>query len=309
MGDKDFIAKIVAELDQASLNATVSKINSELGKVKIDFGKEVFRPLEIQAMVAARTMEDTFRKSIAAIRTELASLNREMGNAPAGVSPQSIARRPPPTPPTRGAGEVTASDIVRSIYMQLGRAANNVTVPSRLQTVYPPTGARTAYLMQYEIAELSSLITSVNPKYSGYQPNPINTEAAKQYVQSIAATLNPAQFLYRSPVTNAGPPIVDAMNNLVSGNKRVTAMQLASAERLSQYTAALLASAEQFGFSKEEIASFRQPVSRRSKRWQRPSWIRSSRARTGSGTCSLPAVDTGIDRPRTGKRRTLPFSL
>jgi hypothetical protein len=121
--------------------------------------------------------------------------------------------------------------------------------------------------IQYAIVDLENLTAShdanlkVNPDYpQELQPRDRSRVASEIQVERMAKNLEPA-FLGESPKASEGAPIVGDDLVVESGNARVIALNRAynqgTADNYKQW---LIDNAENFGLSKDEIASIEKPV-------------------------------------------------
>lgn len=115
----------------------------------------------------------------------------------------------------------------------------------------------------WEVVEAGDLMTSFDRGYPpGLQPRDRGRAASENQLAQIKAGLEP-QRLGDSPTTDVGAPVVDAEDNVLSGNNRVRALrELYQAEGNpgQAYKDWLEGVAEQFGARSEDVRGFSEPV-------------------------------------------------
>jgi len=95
------------------------------------------------------------------------------------------------------------------------------------------------------------------------QPRDRSRQASAEWVQNTAPKLDPDKLLFDGHRLDDGPPIVNAQNQIESGNGRALALQLAARDypqRYAAYRDALLAYADEYGLDKAALAGMSQPV-------------------------------------------------
>lgn len=143
-------------------------------------------------------------------------------------------------------------------------------IPFQNIVQYNDRGEWLATPVNYELMELDDLITSntdaggINELYPAeYQPRDRSRQSSIQQIEEIARNLQPQQLGPTIDIFN-GAPIIDARNNVISGNGRTMAIRRAygnagnpSAARYRQY---LADNAANLGIDAAALAQMRNPV-------------------------------------------------
>ena len=143
-------------------------------------------------------------------------------------------------------------------------------IPFQNIVQYNDRGEWLATPVNYELMELDDLITSntdaggINELYPAeYQPRDRSRQSSIQQIEEIARNLQPQQLGPTIDIFN-GAPIIDARNNVISGNGRAMAIRRAygdagnpSAARYRQY---LADNAANLGIDAAALAQMRNPV-------------------------------------------------
>lgn len=121
----------------------------------------------------------------------------------------------------------------------------------------------------YQLVEANELITSnntdmsVNENYpQELQPRDRSRKASQEQVRNIAQKLNP-ELLGESAKASDGAPIVGEDMVVESGNGRTIALKSVYEKHMKEepmYRGFLVSNAEKFGFTKDEVANFNNPV-------------------------------------------------
>lgn len=125
---------------------------------------------------------------------------------------------------------------------------------------------------RYGLIEAEDLIPSHNPMTFSPDPRyPANVQEREYQfdrneqdkVRRNAQHLDPAILLHRSPTAVDGPPLVTSDGCVLGGNGRTQMIQRAYGEfedRANAYKAALACEAGTFGFTKNDVGQYKQPV-------------------------------------------------
>ncbi len=121
-----------------------------------------------------------------------------------------------------------------------------------------------------KVVELDDLVVShdlggqENPRYpQELQPRDRTRTGSVEWVQGVAPQLDPDRLLFDGHRLDDGPPIVNAQNQVESGNGRALAIELAQRDfprRYEAYREALMAYAAQYGLDSAAIADMTTPV-------------------------------------------------
>jgi len=121
-----------------------------------------------------------------------------------------------------------------------------------------------------KVVELDDLVVShdlrgqENPAYpQDLQPRDRSRTGSTEWVQGTAPRLDPDRLLFDGHRLDDGPPIVNAQNQVESGNGRVLVVKLAQRDypqRYDAYRETLMDYAEQYGLDRAAIANMSTPV-------------------------------------------------
>lgn len=164
-----------------------------------------------------------------------------------------VAAKPIVRPTPAKAPEVRVTPVAAPVENPKG-----ASLTKQWKVVTPITGTETSG--EYELVESDSLVTSDKPTYDQkLQPRDRTRLASKEQVANIAANHQP-QRTGESETTDLGAPMVDAKNQVLSGNGRTQARRMLGPDKEANYRNWLAENAEKFGFSQEELAAMKQPI-------------------------------------------------
>lgn len=114
---------------------------------------------------------------------------------------------------------------------------------------------------EYDIVDAGDLLTSFNAGFDqNLQPRDRTRAASTEQIARISQTIDPAR-LAESPTTDNGAPIIDELNQVLSGNGRTEGLRRAyetgKAEHYKQY---LIDNASKYGVDPKTVAGMLHPV-------------------------------------------------
>jgi len=229
-----------AEGPQAEGEAIAEELGVDYAGPQMDNGKFLFHLLtdpETGSTFAGMTLEEA--------RTKLAETRAKFAAAaavPVAEAPEAAA---PSLAPTRTDVPVEGGTITKAFGADL----------------------KDVYEFQFNLVELDELITSHtetfewNPKFPRELQQRIRERAAsRDQVNRIAWSLEPDGLLHDTQMLDSGPPIIGPDNVVESGNARVMALRVAPQDRRAAYRARLLAYADRYGLTREQMDAMKFPV-------------------------------------------------
>jgi hypothetical protein len=183
---------------------------------------------------------------------------------PANAAEQAAAIEPAKPPGTRVTFETPPTTVdkptVSSVSVAFGPEQPKPNSTWKAST--PTEGNQVSG--QWEAVDADKLVTSFDPAFNPeLQPRDRRRAASQNQIAEIVLKFEP-QRLGESPTTDMGAPIVDELDQVLSGNGRVTALRTIygseNPARADDYRHWLMQNASEFGLDPEAIAGMRQPV-------------------------------------------------
>lgn len=139
------------------------------------------------------------------------------------------------------------------------------TIKGRTNNVKTAKGTKVATV--FALMEINQVIAShgalgaENPLYpQELQPRDRSRDSSQAWVQKTSGSLDP-ESLGRSGRADTGAPIIGNDNVVESGNGRTMAIQMAyERNQADEYKEWLIEEADYFGFTSEQVESFKQPI-------------------------------------------------
>lgn len=114
---------------------------------------------------------------------------------------------------------------------------------------------------EYDIIDAADLLTSFNQGFDqNLQPRDRTRAASTNQIISIAQNIDPAR-LAESPTTDMGSPIIDELNQVLSGNGRTEGLRRAyDTGKAEHYKKFLIDNAGKYGVDQTRVASMKAPI-------------------------------------------------
>ncbi|WP_171495317.1 MuF-C-terminal domain-containing protein [Acinetobacter colistiniresistens] len=170
------------------------------------------------------------------------------------------------TDPERDVKQQRASDIIELLGGEATKAAlTRQVLKGRTNNVKTAKGTKVSTVLA--LMEIDEVIAShnsagaENPLFpQELQPRDRSRESSQAWVQKTSNSLDP-ESLGRSGRADTGAPIIGPDNVVESGNGRTMAIQLAYERgQAEEYKNWLIEEADYFGFTAEQVESFKQPI-------------------------------------------------